>query len=278
MFYNEFMYSKEEIAKKIVEFLMKKSVKNLDRNRKLLGLLKFLKLAELKNDFDSIYTHALVEYSVDVVKTEVVKLLAMNEVRQDFREAFVDDWQNNQLETTISHLLKNSKKLDILRKIYPSFEKIKPEIESFKEVFQRFTHKSRSPGEIKQYNEFNRFMMQMMEEQQKKSFHYQAEQYLIRLKSAFQKELLDNNYYIDLNGELRTAKKTRDTKEGEEPGFPGEKDYESTVYKPLDTFILQWLRDDNRNFLVILGNTGPVRPHFCVTWPTGWLPTGWNRV
>lgn len=91
MIYNEFMDIKEEIAKKIVEFLMKKSVKNLDRHSKILGLLKFLKLADLKNDFDSIYTHALVEYSVDAVKMEVVKLLAVSEVRQAFKEAFADD-------------------------------------------------------------------------------------------------------------------------------------------------------------------------------------------
>jgi hypothetical protein len=48
LLYNEFMYSKEDIAKKMAEFLMKKSSKNLRRHSKIPGLLKFLKREELK--------------------------------------------------------------------------------------------------------------------------------------------------------------------------------------------------------------------------------------
>ena len=64
-------------------------------------------------------------------------------------------------------------------------------------------------GQGKNYNELNQFMTKMLEESERKSFDFQVEQYLKRLKDDFQKEFLDKNHYIDLNAETRIEKKAR---------------------------------------------------------------------
>jgi hypothetical protein len=116
-------------------------------------------------------------------------------------------------------------------------------------------------------------MTKMLEESERKSFDFQAEQYLQRLKHDFQKDFLDKNHYIDLNAETRVKKKASEVfhkrekadrieklkeKDREKPG----EQYDSIVYKPLDTSINQWLADGNQNLLVILGEYGTGKTTF----------------
>ncbi len=49
-----------------------------------------------------------------------------------------------------------------------------------------------------------------MAEKERKSFDYQADQYLQRLDHDFQKDFLDKNHYIDLNAEIRIGKRGRE--------------------------------------------------------------------
>ncbi|NIM12578.1 MAG: NACHT domain-containing protein [Candidatus Aminicenantes bacterium] len=120
----------------------------------------------------------------------------------------------------------------------------------------------------------NRFMLEMLEEKQRKSFDYQVEQYLTRLRDDFQKEFLDKNLYVDLNGETRIEKKrepylpekaaemksrkARMKKEQEESD-----QYEIIPHEPLDSFINQWLSEEGANLLVILGEYGTGKTTFC---------------
>jgi hypothetical protein len=48
-----------DIANKIIEFLRNRAYKKLERNHKILKILKFLGFGELKQDVQSVYTHAL---------------------------------------------------------------------------------------------------------------------------------------------------------------------------------------------------------------------------
>lgn len=261
-----------DIAQIIIDFLMKTSVKPLERNPKFLKLLSHLKIAELKPDFDSIYTHALVEYSVDAVRLEVVKLFALKIVKK----AFYDELYKNQsinFEKVIAQQLHSNKKVTFLRNIYPSIEALNPEIEKFRELFKHVTIRSSNPFELQKYNEFNQSMLKMLkmlEEQQKKSFDYQVKQYLSRLRDGFQKDFLDEKLYIDLNGETR-VKKTRIDSAGseifdycaEDIKKRPEYDYETIPHTPLDIAINEWLEDDIKNLLVIMGEYGTGKTTFC---------------
>ena len=73
-----------ETAKKIIAFLGKKAYKRLERNHKILKILKTLGIGELKATFDSVYTHSLVEYAVEAEPVELVTLFALEEVREAF--------------------------------------------------------------------------------------------------------------------------------------------------------------------------------------------------
>ncbi len=105
-------------------------------------------------------------------------------------------------------------------------------------------------------------MMSTWEEREKKSFDYQAELYLNRLKEKFQKEFLNKNYYIDLNGEIRKEIKRKDAEIDSQRELKAGVHYEPVVYEPLDKFIHEWLRDENANFLVILGEYGTGKTTF----------------
>ena len=74
-------------------------------------------------------------------------------------------------------------------------------------IFETKTLQSATPMLRQKYNEDNAFQVRMMEEMDRKSFPFQVNRYLERLRDGFQKEYLDDNKYIDLNGETRTPKK-----------------------------------------------------------------------
>jgi hypothetical protein len=259
-----------DMAKKIVEFLGREVGKRVEQKHKLLKLLKLVGLGELKKDVQSVYAHALVEYAVDANPAELTLLFAQKEVQQAFQANKEDEFAE------ILEKILNSGKIPLVRHIYKSAADLKPEIERFHAFYKKYAHQSADAITLMQHNDTQHMLMQLWEETEKKSFDYQVEQYLKRLKEEFQKKFLAKNHYIDLNGEIRKeikrdlldaedALKEKKLERAKERGLeePEEgMDYKPVVYRPLDTFIHQWLRDDNANFLVILGEYGTGKTTF----------------
>jgi hypothetical protein len=79
------MFTTIEIAQKIIESLAKWTGKKLERNHKVLKLLKALGLGALEDNFDSIYNHTLVEYAVDANPMELTLLFAAKDVEEAFQ-------------------------------------------------------------------------------------------------------------------------------------------------------------------------------------------------
>jgi predicted NACHT family NTPase len=266
------MFTTIELAKKIIESLAKWTRKKLERNHKVLKLLKALGLGALEDKFDSIYNHTLVEYAVDANPIELTLLFAAKDVKKAFQQGLCKD-DHTELEKALEKELFSNKKLALLTHIYKNAKDLEPEIKSFCDLYEYFTLQVANPLLLRKYNEDKKFQVEMMAEKERKSFDFQAEQYLHRLQDDFQKDFLDKNHYIDLDAEIRIEKKAREVfekidkadrieklkeKEREKPG----EQYDSIVYKPLDTFINQWLADDTRNFLVILGEYGTGKTTF----------------
>lgn len=266
------IFSTIELAKKIIESLAKWTGKKLERNHKVLKLLKALGLGALEDKFDSIYNHTLVEYAVDANPIELTLLFAAKDVKKAFQQGLCKD-DHTVLEKALEKELLSNKKLAFLTHIYKNAKDLEPEIKSFCDLYKYFTLQVANPLLLRKYNEDKKFQMEMMAEKERKSFDFQVEQYLKRLKEDFQKDFLDKNHYIDLNAETRIEKKVREIFENiekadgieklrEKAREKPEEQYESIVYKPLDTFINQWLADDNRNLLVILGEYGTGKTTF----------------
>jgi Leucine-rich repeat (LRR) protein len=213
-----------------------------------------------------------VEYAVDANPLELTLLFAAKDVKKAFQQ---DVYKNDRtgFEKTLEQQLLSRKKVENLKFFYQSAKDLQPEIDRFKELYENFTLQASSPVQIKKYNELNQFMTKMLEESERKSFDFQVEQYLQRLKEDFQKDFLEKNHYIDLNAETRIEKKAREIfqkiaktdhieKLKEKEREKAEEQYESIVHKPLDTFINQWLADDSQNLLVILGEYGTGKTTF----------------
>ncbi len=265
MVYNQGMM---ETAKNIIKLLAKWAGKKLERNYKVLKILKTLKIiGNLKDDFKSIYAHTLVEYAVDANPPELTLLFAVNEVRK----AFEDDMyktQQDEFHKTVAHQFDTNKKLGLLRKIYKSPAELETEVRRFLDLYEYLTNQTASTFQLKKYNQDNKFQLEMLEEKQRKSFDFQAEQYLAKLIEAFHTEFLKDDRYIDLNAETRVEKHTPATREGLKSVEKGEvredeePDYDSIPHRPMDTYINEWLGDNRRKFLVIVGEYGTGKTTF----------------
>ena len=79
------------LAKEIIKYSTKRVGERLERNHKILKILKGTPFFQLKEDFDSIYAHTLVEYGIEKTPSELVVLFALEEVKQ----ALYDELCNN---------------------------------------------------------------------------------------------------------------------------------------------------------------------------------------
>jgi hypothetical protein len=251
----------------VIKLLGKWTGKRLERNYKVLKILKKFKfLGKLEDDFDSIYTHTLVEYAVDANPPELTLLFAVKEVKHAFQNGMFKT-DEEEFKKSIENQFNTHKKLGLLRKIYGSGGELEPEIGRFLDLYHLITNQTASTFQLKKYNQDNKFQLEMLEEKQRKSFDYQAEQYLKKLKEDFHQEFLKEGLYIDLNAETRVEKQTRPgerelekgkLREDEEPAY----DYEKIPHRPMDGYINQWLADEGRNFLVIIGEYGTGKTTF----------------
>ncbi|MCU0644513.1 MAG: hypothetical protein MUC94_09645, partial [bacterium] len=255
----------EDLAAEIIAATAGKAWEKLERNHKVLKLLQKFNLDTLKDDFDSIYAHTLVKYGVERKPPELVTLFADDAVKQLFKRNLYDKKENKfkDVPDILSHLQKIGRP-----RLYLKADQYENQLNDFLGFFSEFTNTSRNPKELELFNKVNKLELQhikmieqqeeLLEVQRKKSFDYQIEQYLIRLKNDFQKAYLNKNWYIDLNGEIRREKRflEKSEKPGEKRELKKEDKYDTISYSPLDSFIHQWLNDDSQNFLVIIGEYG----------------------
>jgi hypothetical protein len=137
----------------------------------VLKLLKILDIAELKEDFDSIYAHALVEYSVDASPPELILLFVHSEVKTAFIKGIYKD-APQALAQIVEERIHADKKLALLKKIYGSTQDLQPEIDRFSELYDYFTIQTASPFQLKKYNEDNKFKLEILEREYRKSFDF----------------------------------------------------------------------------------------------------------
>jgi hypothetical protein len=121
------IFSTIELAKKIIESLAKWTGKKLERNHKVLKLLKAIGIGALEDEFDSIYNHTLVEYAVDANPIELTLLFAAKDVKKAFQQ---DVYKNDRtgFEKTIEQQLLSRKKVENLKFFYQSAKDLQPEI------------------------------------------------------------------------------------------------------------------------------------------------------
>lgn len=262
---------------KFVEISVKKlgeySRAKIERNYKILRLLKEIGIVPLSSDFQSIYAHALVEYLADTGQVEIVHLFAQREVRNAFKDGiYKDTGQMAQFEESLLaqiHENRKDNKLSVLAYVFKSLLDLKPEVDRFTELYEHYSLLSATPFQIKKYNEDNQFKLKILENEERKSFDYQVQQYLMRLRDEFQRDYLDNNYYISLNAETRKylekslyIKNKNSFTRFESEDILEEK-YKSIKHQPIDNYISnEWLSNDLSNLLVIIGEYGTGKTTF----------------
>jgi Leucine-rich repeat (LRR) protein len=275
------------MANKIIDFLMGKSIKKLEKKHKYLKLMKYLGISDLKPDFDSVYTHTLMEYSIDslsgkqknifksnLVPKEFIELFSFDSIRRAFNKDFLDG--NDSLPTLneeIERQFASNDKLSHIRNFFPNSESFKSEIETFWNLFKHFLKQSSDAFALHEYNELikcSQKILSRLEKQDKKEFNYQVKNYLNALNKNFEEEFPADAPYIVLNGETRRGKKIETT---EISDIESSKSSRSTIKKeirysiiphvPMDIAINEWLKDENQHLLIMIGEYGTGKTSFC---------------
>ncbi len=252
----------------------------MDRNYKFFRLLKVLKIKYLKSNFDSIYAHTLIEYTVDTRWPKLALLFASPKVREAFKKNLYEN-ENERMHKEIAMIMVQEfhthKKTKYLRQggVNITIDELQPEIKRFKEKYEYYTRKTASPYELKKYKEFR----VILERDMKKSFAYQMEEYLKKLQADFRNKFLDGKLYIDLNAgpgikkkEKKILDRSEKKREAEKTGLAKgqiEKKtdkiggaHDSVLQKNADEYINQWLANDSLNLLVIFGEYGTGKTTF----------------
>jgi hypothetical protein len=175
------MFTTIELAKKIIESLAKWTGKKLERNHKVLKLLKAIGIGALEDKFDSIYNHTLVEYAVDANPIELTLLFAAKDVKKAFQQNL---YKNDQpeFEKTLEKQLLSNKKLAILTHIYKNAGDLEPEVQAFRNLFDYFAMQAANPLMLRKYNEDKKFQYRISH----KSFrdYLTAQAFVIEINSG----------------------------------------------------------------------------------------------
>ncbi len=237
--------------------IIKLSKSKLERNYKVTKLLKEFNLIELKNNFNSVYAHTLVRFGVDK-NTLIVELFADKNIVNAFKTELYDK-ESGEFKAEIIYSYYHGK--PDLKREFPDFKVIKKEIDIFREKFKYITNRSRTPSELELYNKINH--LEQMEYERR--FEYQVEQYLKRLVDDFSIEFLEQDHYIDLNGEI-VLKKRELYKLGEKLAEKEKEKIEKIEkikYEPIDKYLNQWINDNSQNFLAVMGEYGTGKTTLC---------------
>jgi Leucine-rich repeat (LRR) protein len=239
-----------------IKLIVKLSVTKLERNQKVINILNRLGIDRLKEDFDSVYIHALVEFAVDGKPLILLEVLAEKEVITAFKKQLYDKKQIREFNSTIKAYL-------MLGRAKSTIDNLDKELKQFRQIFLEITNKTRTPKELEIYNK----ILSLEQSNLEQSYEYQVEQYLNRKKDELNLELNKKIKYVDLNGEVRVEKNEIIviTKDGntiyiEEPIV--QKDIKD-IYHPIDVFINKWINNSSKKFLLILGEYGTGKSTLC---------------
>ncbi len=173
--------------------------KKLDRNYKVLRLLKILDITALENNFESVYIHTLIEYTVDVTPLDLVYFFAAKDIKDSFETGLYKD-PNEDFFNIIKQQFQSNPRLHPLVNRFPFPQDLKQEIITFVQHYDYFTFSSASPFTLKKYNEDNAFKLEMLEEKETKSLDFKFESQPLALPLDVQSfnKLMDSHFlYVD---------------------------------------------------------------------------------
>ncbi|MCD4665156.1 MAG: leucine-rich repeat domain-containing protein [Bacteroidales bacterium] len=275
---------------KIIEYSVKATWKKFERNHRRVRVLKDFNIIELKDNYTYKYAFTLSEYGMDKQPAELVKLFAHDDVFNALKNERYNH-KNNAFRIALEARLTTGGYHD-LKKKFETIESLEPEIKNFLEIYDYYENQSNSPFLLRKFNEVQESINKLLEENIRKSFDYQADQYMqhltenfydelykkleldrkenSKLKDYFHKNFNKQDLYVDLNGETRTWKKEHPDK-GEltarhdikDKELKKEKEYDIIPHEPINNYITEWLNDDNRKFLAILGEYGTGKTTLC---------------
>ena len=284
------MINISNLGLKIIEYSVKATWKKFERNHRAVKVLKDFNIIELKDNYTYKYAFTLSEYGMDKQPAELVELFAHNDVFKALKDERYNH-KNNVFRLALEARLHTGGYHD-LKKKFKTIESLEPEIQKFLEIYDYYENQSDSPFLLRRFNDAQNILNKILEENIRKSFPYQADQYMIHLTKNFYDELykkleLDRkenaklndyfhknfkkeNLYVDLNGETRIWKKEHPDKEkltirhdikDKEP--KKKKEYDIIPHEPINNYITDWLNDDSRKFLAILGEYGTGKTTLC---------------
>lgn len=236
------------IVSKIIGDLIQLSQQRLERNYIVLKVLKKMKLTDLKPDFESIYTHALVKYGANKQPIELIYLFSLEIVQQAFKDELYAKMQNEFRNTLNAAIDTNPAQIQGLKYLNFSLDN---EISEFLAIYEELREQTKTPKELELFNRIRKLELQnleLLEHTKQKSFEHQTRKYLKRLESDFYKTYIAENKYVDLIGETYEKNNTQLSKQ---------------TYDPIDAFLTEWLINDNQNFLAILGEYGTGKTTLC---------------
>lgn len=278
-----------DLAKHMVMFIKRRAKdwakEKLESQPKVLKIMKELGISKLESNHGSIYSHALLELAAEAEPPELIMLFADKEANEAFQHDRLANSKgqaakDSQFQRVLMHQFHHNDSHSFVRGYFNSkYSRLTPFIEQFKESYDRLTLQTAQPAILKMHNDMTAFMIKQLEEAERRSFSYQARQAMDDLVSDFEKDFLmagsPKEPYIDLNAETRVYGHANPTNHhtGDKPAIrpPVHTDIpdaewqsqcQSVEYRPFDSFINDWLADENRNFLLIIGEYGTGKTTF----------------
>lgn len=203
----ESLYSFGDVAKNIIKFIKSKAWKRVQADYRFVLFLKRNELPlslEENESFENLYLHTLVQYGLECDKPETVKLFAL----QTITEAFKNNVYHNEEENLLRELegqLHINRELSNLKQTFPSFKHFLPYFNEFKEIFETRTTENQTPAALRTYNQLLKMQEQLIdlqEENFKKSFDYQIERYLSTFGDSFKGIFIDSRRYVPVKTEV----------------------------------------------------------------------------
>jgi tetratricopeptide (TPR) repeat protein len=181
------------VLSKIAEFAFEKTMESVSRNEKIVHLLKKCGVSiRPENEFESIYAHTLVKYSVECKNKNFADFFAKKEIWEAFRMKFSSNY--DEFEDRINTYLNigDDRFMKIRSDGYRNVDDLKIEIERFSKIFDETIKEAMKPSEVK----------------------LQDSQDLISKKLDSVMDLLQVKNNIDISGEfLKKSKELLDQKE-----------------------------------------------------------------
>ncbi len=272
-------------AEQTAEVFFSKGLEEGQKNFRIAKLKMKCRALKLEDDFAAIYLHALKGYKKSKPHKGWVKLFELPEVYELYQEAYhnkkeMDEVMDEAFVKNIEQIIRQKASEDIDRtdlyyKMEQGIEKPLLELEQLTRLFKKQYQKALPPSSKETQDkiaELEAKLVKQENELRKKSFPYQAEQYLHRFIKRFETQYLSQKEvpkYIPVHGETRMYKETargahfkKNSSATSDQTFDidlqaDEKEqYKATPFKPINNFLNNWLQDDSQNLLILVGEYG----------------------